>query len=120
MEHLLLVCAFAKQVWFALLQPLQLATLMPEHDADIASWCLRQRSRVDSKDRPMFDSLLLLVAWSLWKERNARVFGRPASDALAVVRAVLREGEEWALGGFVPFVALTELWSQHQGEYNST
>ena len=112
MEHLLLGCAFAKQVWFTLLQPLQLDTLMQEHDVDVASWWLRQRSRVDSSDRPMFDSLLLLVAWFLWKERNGRIFGRPA-NTLAVVRAVLHEGEEWALSGFVPFVALTELWSQH-------
>lgn len=116
MDHLLLGYAFAKQVWFALLQPLQLATLMPEHDADIASWCLRQHSRVDSKDRPMFDSLLLLVTWSLWKERNTMVFGRPTSDALAIIRTMLHEGKEWALGGFMPFVALTKLWSQHQGE----
>jgi hypothetical protein len=64
-------------------------------------------------ERPMFDSILLLVAWSLWKERNGRVFGRPASGVQAVVRAAVREGEDWALGGFVPLVALTELWSQH-------
>ena len=30
-----------------------------------------------------------------------------------VVRAVWLEGEEWALGGFMSFVALTELWSRH-------
>jgi len=114
-EHLLLGCAFAKQVWFTLLQPLQLDTLMPEHDVDVASWWLRQRSRVDSSGRPLFDSLLLFVAWSLWKQRNGRVFGRPASNVLAVTSIVLHEGEEWALGGFRPFVALTELWSQHLG-----
>ena len=58
------------------------------------------------------DCLLLLVAWSLLKERNGRVFRRPALNVLDVVRAVLHEGEEWALGGFMPFVALCELWSR--------
>ena len=102
--HLLLGCVFTKQVWFALLDPLQLATLMPERDEDVASWWLRQRIRVDSVERPLFDSMLLLAVWSLWKERNSTVFGRPASGVQAVVREVLREGEEWALGSFVPFV----------------
>ena len=83
--------------------------LQLEHDG------LCQRSRVDSASTPLFDSFLLLVAWSLWKERNGRVFGRPPSDVQAVICAVLQEGEEWALGGFVPLVALSELWLQHLG-----
>ena len=33
------------------------------------------RSRVRRKDRHRFDSLVILVAWLLWKQRNARVFG---------------------------------------------
>ena len=37
----------------------------------------------------------------------------PALNMNDVVRAVWLEGEEWALGGFMPFVALTELWSRH-------
>jgi hypothetical protein len=60
---------------------------------------------MDAADRKLFDSLLLLVAWSLGKERNARVFGRPASSAMTVARSALREGEDWALGGFAPLVA---------------
>ena len=63
------------------------------------------------------DSMLLLVAWSLWQERNGGVFGRLASRVQAVVRAVLREGEEWALGGFILLVALLELWSQPSRRY---
>ena len=85
---------------------------MPELDVEVASWWLRQRSRIVSSDRQFSDCLLLLVAWSLLKERNGRVFGRPALNVLDVVRAVLHEGEEWALGGFMPFVALSELWSR--------
>jgi len=91
---------------------LQLDALMPELDVDVASWWLRQRSRIVSSDRQLFDCLLLLVAWSLLKERNGRVFRRPALNVLDVVRAVLHEGEEWALGGFMPFVALSDLWSR--------
>lgn len=111
--HLILGCPFAKQVWYALLHPLQLDSLMPSVEEDLASWWLRTRARVAMADRKLFDSLLLLVAWCLWKERNARVFGRIASSADQVVCTVVREGEEWALGGFLPFVALAELWSRN-------
>jgi hypothetical protein len=112
--HLVLGCTFAKQVLFALLHPLQLDTPMQDAGDEIASWWLHQRSRIASADRKVLDSLLLLVAWCLWKERNARVFGRAASCANDVVRAVVQEGEEWALDGFLPFVALAELWLCHR------
>jgi len=103
--HLFLGCVFARQVWLLLLQPLNLTSLMPERDEDIGPWWLRQCAQMDAADRKLFDSLLLLVAWSLGKERNARVFGRPASSAMTVARSALREGEDWALGGFAPLVA---------------
>jgi hypothetical protein len=112
--HLVLGCTFAKQVWFALLHPLRLDTLMPDAGDEIASWWLHQRSRIASADRKVFDSLLFLVASCLWKERNVRVFGRPASCVNDVVREVVQEGEEWALAGFLPFVALAELWTHNR------
>ena len=72
--HLFLGCVFSRQVWFAMLQPLQLPSLVPMENVDIADWWLLQRRWVDLASRPLFDSLLLLVAQSIWKERNARVF----------------------------------------------
>lgn len=111
----MLGCPFTRQVWYALLHPMQLDTLLPaiDVDLDIADWWLSQRARITSSDRKVFDSMLLLVAWSLWKERNARVFGRPAMSVNDVVRTVVHEGEEWALGGFAPYVALAETWSRN-------
>ena len=45
-----------------MLQPLQLQSLVPMEDVDIADWWLLQRRRVDLASWPLFDSLLLLVA----------------------------------------------------------
>jgi hypothetical protein len=61
----------------------------------------------------LFDSLVLLIAWTVWKERNGRVFGRPASSVQDVVRAAISEGEDWAQAGFAPLAALHLLWSQN-------
>jgi len=112
-EHLFLGCDFARQVWFEMLRPLQLSALVLGDDGDIADWWLLQRRRVDKASRPLFDSLLLLVAWSIWKERNARVFGRAPAPASAVAASAFAEGEEWALAGFAPLAALYAIWSQN-------
>jgi hypothetical protein len=97
-----------------MLRPLQLTSLMPSaEDDNVGVWWVRQRCRVDSASRPLFDSLLLLVAWSGWKERNCRVFGRPHSTAQDVVRAAFKEGEDWAMAGFAPMSVLANLWSQN-------
>lgn len=89
-EHLFLGCVVARQVWYSLLWPVNLDTLMPVNDGEIGAWWLEQRARVDANDRRLFDCALLLVAWSLWKERNARVFGRPASTVRDVVRRAIK------------------------------
>ena len=98
--HLVLGCYFARQVSYMLLHLLQLDTLILGDGDDVASWWLRQRSRIAAGERKLFDSLLFLVAWCLWKERNVRVFGfsRSAASVNDVVRNLVRESEEWVGG----------------------
>lgn len=54
--HLFLGCVFSRQVWFALLQPLHLETLMPEREENVAYWWLRQRLRINAGERVLFES----------------------------------------------------------------
>jgi hypothetical protein len=44
-------------------------------DINLEPWWLSARDRVTASDIRKFDTLVILVAWSLWKHRNARVFG---------------------------------------------
>jgi hypothetical protein len=112
-SHLFLGCAFARQVWFGLLSPFQLVDLVPVDDQDLGTWWIRQRRRIDKTSRPLFDRLLLLIAWSLWKERNARVFARTPSAAHDVVAAITRDGKDWAAAGYAPMAVLEAIWSQN-------
>lgn len=108
-SHLFVGCVFAWEVWYSLLEPLG----MPMDVHDIVQWWIQQRSRLDRASRPLFDSLMLLIAWVIWKERNGRVFGRSACSVAQVRRAAISEGEESALAGYGPLAALHLIWSQN-------
>jgi hypothetical protein len=104
--HLFVGCVFSREVWYKLLEPLGLSSLMPMDEPDLGQWWISQRGHLDRASRPPFDSLVLLIAWTVWKERNNQVFGWRASSVMQVVRAVVHEGEIWALAGYAPLAAL--------------
>ena len=61
-SHLFLGCAFARQVWFGVLQRLQLGDLTPTGHCDLGNWWIQQRKRIDTGSQPVFDSLFLLIS----------------------------------------------------------
>jgi hypothetical protein len=50
--------------------------------------------------RQGFDSVVLLVSWRLWRERNSRVFDNISITVDQARRVVLDEGDEWITAGF--------------------
>jgi hypothetical protein len=81
---LLLCCSYSREIWYRLLLA-----------STISLRSIHWDQRMD------FDSLVVLVCWSLWRERNARVFNKvqlPAPELLATIRGVARI---WIVVGFV-------------------
>jgi hypothetical protein len=72
------------------------------------------REQLQAEVRPSFDSMVLLVTWTLWKERNARVFRRRASAAPAMAKEMLMEAELWCDAGFRSLAAFAMIWSQNR------
>jgi hypothetical protein len=56
-----------------------------------------------------FDSLTLLVVWSLWKERNCRVHERCALQPVALAPLILEEARRWSHAGFAGIISLGRL-----------
>jgi len=93
--------------------PVGLAALVPEHDDDLGAWWLRQRRRPHREARPPFDSLTLLVAWSLWKERNARTFRQTMTSVHDVFRVVVAEADDCIQAGFKTLLPFSAVWPQN-------
>ena len=75
-------CVFSRELWSAVLRKLQLDhTITVRHD-NVFVWWLRERKSVPKIGRAGFDSMFFLISWSIWKERNARTFGDPSTQAL--------------------------------------
>jgi hypothetical protein len=73
-DHILMQCPYARDVWFKCLQSTRLQIQEPHQDSVLEEWWLESRQRVSKLDRRKYDSMIALVARSLWKQRNARVF----------------------------------------------
>jgi hypothetical protein len=67
----------------------------PQRDSKLEDWWLENRSRIRWKDRRKFDTLTILTAWMLWKQRNARVFNNDR-DQCGVAQLIQRIKEEFA------------------------
>jgi len=106
-SHLFLGCVFAREIWFKLLHPIGWVSIMPQQEEILADWWLR----LPGEARPVFDSILLLACWNLWKERNNRTFRDSSSTAQDLFLAIVAEGELWVQAGFKSLNAACCTWS---------
>jgi hypothetical protein len=75
LDHVLMRCPYARQVWFGYITAAGLNIVEPNRDTSLESWWSSARELVRKKDRNSFDTLVILIAWHIWKQRYARVFG---------------------------------------------
>ena len=77
---------------------------IPSTDVTFRQWWLDQRRHFNVKLRRGFDSITILIAWALWKQRNAQVFNNVSRQrsAAQLKTEILDEIDDWrkaALGG---------------------
>jgi hypothetical protein len=64
-DHILTQCPYAKMVWFGCLRRLGSQLLEPQGSTDLERWWTEARKRLRREDRKGFDTLVLLIAWTL-------------------------------------------------------
>lgn len=112
-DHLLVACVVARELWAMVLAPAGLMELVPTTLDELGSWWLNKRQRIDGAARPSFDSMVLLITWTLWKERNDRTFSQTASAHPGLLQKVIKEASDWVLAGFKTLSVFCSLMSQN-------
>jgi hypothetical protein len=75
-DHLLLACVYNREVWLIALQRWGWPHLALAVDAALIDWWLTVHEQVSKAHRPAFDSIVILMARSIWLQKNDRVFAR--------------------------------------------
>jgi hypothetical protein len=63
-------------------------------------WWLACRKGIGKYDRKGFDTFGLLIAWSLWRERNSHMFSALAVQPQALVEQIRGSRRLWLAAGF--------------------
>jgi hypothetical protein len=99
-NHILVSCVFAREVWILLLSGVTPAVRPPRIDSRFNSWWCRAFAAFPKEERKGFNSLVVLVAWEpLEKHRNACVFQGTRPAVQSVVLDVIAEGRLSSLAG---------------------
>ena len=105
---LLISCVFARQFWYAILQPINLSQLTPTRSVkNFADWWKNAERRLPKQHRKGFNSLCILGAWILWKHRNACVFEGASPNLQVAVQAFKEESRLWQFLGAKKLTALS-------------
>ena len=69
---------------------------IPQLDSKLEEWWIRTRAQFTPADRRVVDTMITLISWRLWKQRNARVFLN-IREQVRLERLVELIGEEFHL-----------------------
>ena len=62
---------------------------------------IEREKKFRKKDKRAFDTIVILFAWRLWKQRNARAFNNPAGQfsVEGLAAQIVDEWKQWMLAG---------------------
>lgn len=98
-DHLFCSCVFTREVWHRVLTLLGIPHLCPVGDRPLDVWWMEARGALSGALRRSFDSVVLLVSWIIWKERNRRTFDSLSKSTTEVLAQIQDEGSEWIAAG---------------------
>jgi hypothetical protein len=99
-QHILCSCVFSWQFWPQLLHRFGLPDIAPQPSAvGFFDWWQQAGSTLDKGAKKGFDSLVMLGAWILWKERNDIVFNGASPKLERALLLAQEEATLWMLAG---------------------
>ena len=89
-QHLLLDCVFARQIWHWVGRITDRTTYEPLVDEELGSWCTRQDLVLQNHKARR--AICFLVMWMLWKHRNDVVLNGTFSSIPCLKQRIREEG----------------------------
>jgi hypothetical protein len=87
---------------------LELQHLTPTYDAAVfQEWWGEAERNVPKQKKKGFNSIVSLVAWKIWKHRNACVFENASPNIHAILLSIHEDALLWGLAGVA---ALRSVW----------
>jgi hypothetical protein len=94
--HLFVHCRFSHQVWCRVQAWSGAIFPVPSK-----LWWLAARKRAPKNLRRDFDTVVILVHWRIWKERNARIFQQKSSTVDQVFELIIEDIGSWRAAGCI-------------------
>jgi hypothetical protein len=87
-DHLLLSCVYSHEVWLKVLRRCGLATVIASSNRHLHGLVAPFTHPGDLACRKQFDTLLIVVVWNLWLQRNSRVFRGESLGATCLIPSI--------------------------------
>ena len=85
-DHLLVACPKSCQLWWFALRAIGLSDILPFNEPSFLLWLCDKRMKVAKAQRRGFDTVAALIAWTIWKEWNNRVFNQQQKTWVEVAK----------------------------------
>jgi hypothetical protein len=85
--------------------------VVPAVNQDLSSWWRQCRASIRGAAQRRLNSLLMLVTWNIWRERNGRIFGNNYKPIQQVIDQIKSKARLWTIASrgrlLIPIVVRT-------------
>jgi hypothetical protein len=92
-HHLFTGCVVVNIIWGHVLNLENLQQITPVMDLPLRAWWIQSTSILPKDISAKFNSLVILITWSVWRERNARVFDRCSKPINILIEQIKAEAK---------------------------
>ena len=96
-QRLFMGCAVVNIIWAKILSWANIQRATPSVLNNLRELCVHTRESFTGTTRRKLDTMIVLVAWEVWRERNRRVFDKIIKPTNVLIEHIKNEAKQWAL-----------------------